>query len=583
MKKKFKFLIYYLINASYFYFILRIASNNDKEVSFNGLKSISQDLYRIGFPNSVTLNYFQVSIFVALFLSIMNIFIYKNYKNNNSLLDYMKYGVLIFIIYIANLFTFIYLLRIFNFPRVLLLSSGILYPFIIIFLDFAINSDLKNKTLTLLKSAALLLIVILCAYFITNNRKSVYEYEYSVASPTTTEFKIAEIEGDYYCYEFVGSVSSPECIKGLKLKNLIKFDYLLNNLIIHEQSLFVIHAKGRIYKLDKDFNSTLFLDIESKVGRIDGTETGLFSLAFHPTNEYFLVNYSDLNNALVVEKFYLKNRSLNNEKKSEIVIKIPNSITGHFGGNIIYSTYFNDFLIAIGDMQIQSDISYLNHESLDTTTPRGKILFINSKTSNTELISENSNTPALKNILATGLRSPWQILENNGVLFVTDVGNFIQEELNLVDLNLYKLNNNKPFHFGWPLYEASIRRDISYEEVLLWENEGEEGKSAFEYIDQNISLPKFFYDHQTSEVYRGAIIGGDIFTFSNDEKNEYFVFMDIFSKEVFLYNFKDDKLLIYPLPQGYNSLPSSIRVNPFLSDSLVISNFDGTVSQITFP
>ena len=43
--------------------------------------------------------------------------------------------------------------------------------------------------------------------------------------------------------------------------------------------------------------------------------------------------------------------------------------------------YFNDFMIAIGDMQIQSNHT-LNHESLDTTTPRGKIILLNTFISN---------------------------------------------------------------------------------------------------------------------------------------------------------------------------------------------------------
>ena len=38
----------------------------------------------------------------------------------------------------------------------------------------------------------------------------------------------------------------------------------------------------------------------------------------------------------------------------------------------------------------------LNHESLDTTTPRGKIIFLNKYISETELISENPNTHTQK-------------------------------------------------------------------------------------------------------------------------------------------------------------------------------------------
>ena len=285
-------------------------------------------------------------------------------------------------------------------------------------------------------------------------------------------------------------------------------------------------------------------------------------LHFHPIENYFLVNYSNKKNALIVEKYYINNLEVDDSKQSENILYIPNSITGHFGGNIFWSDYFNDFMIAIGDMQIQSNTITLNHESLDTTTPRGKIILLNTFISNPDLISENPDSEGLKNILGFGLRSPWQIAEFDNLLFVTDVGNFNFEELNIVNLVEYSNNNNRPFLFGWPIYEGVAKTGVVYEEVLLWKNK-EDFESIFQYIDDNSTFPIVFYNHNSPDVYRGAIIGGDILNLNNSSYQNTYVFTDFSVKKFFLYNYKNDSLNIYPLPQGYSTFTTSVKVSPF--------------------
>ena len=74
-------------------------------------------------------------------------------------------------------------------------------------------------------------------------------------------------------------------------------------------------------------NNEVFLDLSSKVGVFeDFAESGLFSLAFHPTNKYLVVSYSDLENNLIVESYNL-NSSFEPDVTNPVnLIKLPSSI-----------------------------------------------------------------------------------------------------------------------------------------------------------------------------------------------------------------------------------------------------------------
>lgn len=578
-------LILFVYNTAYIQVVLAVAATNDEEVTFYNLKNVSQDLLKIGFPANFDLNFFQISVVLGFFMALILFFSKKYFTSIASIEEFLIRIVSLGFIFSGTFFTFIYILRIYYFPRFLFLSSIFVYPIItsvlysLIYPDFFFKIKL-NKTINSIFSVA----IIICSIFLINNsREEEVNLEYKLPSTTTTIFSVGSVGGDFNCYEWSGSNNFIECIQGSEIKTVLKFDNVLNNLFVHDEFVYAVQGDGVIYKLDKNFEYEIFLDIKDKVGWIEGTETGLFSIAFEPENKYFLVNYSNNNNALIVEKYLLDERGLIIENTSNIILDIPNSITGHFGGNIYYSQYFKDFVIAIGDMQIQSNTNNLNHESIDTTTPRGKLLFLNSNISKPDLVSENFNTPPLDNILATGLRSPWQISEYDDYLFVTDVGNFNYEELNIVKLSDFDKNENKPFIFGWPIYEGIQPTGVEFQEVVLWSEDGQGYTSIFEYIDKNVTLPTVFYKHNTRDIYRAAIIGGDVLTKSNSSLDFSYVFIDFMSKEVFVYDLNNDALTIYALPEGYSSYPTSIRVNPYKKDSLMISSKDGTIIIFDFP
>ena len=83
-----------------------------------------------------------------------------------------------------------------------------------------------------------------------------------------------------------------------------KFSESLNNIVVFENDLYVLDVFGVVYK---NSPSNIFIDVSTNVlNRIErdpindsNGEAGLFSLAFHPSESYFLLSYSDLEDNLI--------------------------------------------------------------------------------------------------------------------------------------------------------------------------------------------------------------------------------------------------------------------------------------------
>ena len=131
---------------------------------------------------------------------------------------------------------------------------------------------------------------------------------------------------------------------------------------------------------------------------------------------------------MIVDKYLLNNNKEPIIESLEEVVRIPNPGCCHFSGNIIWSNYFNNFLISIGDME-SNVLPLENSEPIDTTQPRGKILILNEDISKPDLLASTDKYPPREDILAFGLRNPWKTVEYDNKLFVVDIGNYEQEEL----------------------------------------------------------------------------------------------------------------------------------------------------------
>ena len=196
-------------------------------------------------------------------------------------------------------------------------------------------------------------------------------------------------------------------------------------------------------------------------------------------------------------------------------------------------------------------------------------------------------------IIATGLRNPWQFFEFEDFLIVADTG-FTQNE----ELNIYKYSTTTPI-FGWPVFEATKRsEDLDSIEnysldsdLYFWGSDGM--KEGLSYVEQNSVMPAFYYNHhpcfsETNEncdgqadIYRAAIIGGDILSDINSDYNFDIYFADYLSQELFSLNLITREVKIFPI-SGITNI-TSIKVNYGDKDEIIATSYDGSIYLIKLP
>jgi hypothetical protein len=409
---------------------------------------------------------------------------------------------------------------------------------------------------------------------------------------TTTLYEIAigseEVKD---CLPWSGSENFTECILGSTIVSAEKWSDSLNNVVFFEENMFVIDVSGKVFK--NDINN-IYLDLSDIV--FDRTiwnkgELGLFSMAFHPTEKYFLISYVNYDNNLEVAKYFLDENSEPIIENREIVYKLASDGHMHYGGNLIWSEFFEDFLLSVGDNF---------DETFDTTTPRSKILFVNKKISEPELISPDSNAVPRNDILAFGLRNPWKTSEYKNYLFIPDIQQYTQEELNVVDLNEFK-KTKKPYLFGWPYFEASLVHEpyknlcngqdkkipetcdaetgIFFDTLI---HQDGQSKNLEKYILDNSIKPVVYYDHDSPEIYRAAIIGGGVITDKDSRFFEHYIYADYISNELFAYDFINDELKMVTL-DTLGAPITSLIIHQLKSNTVLLTTSDGQLIEVLLP
>jgi hypothetical protein len=561
------------------FFIQRLFDRN-VNISFNNLVNIQDDFIKIGFPVSFTINFYFVALVISIFSStLIYISIPKTLKIESPLI-FFKELFIILINYSAVLFGVLYIFRLFNFSRGLIFVGLLTYSLSSYLLIWLLRLEkYKNIRFKYFVPISVLVLLMSSIFFRIQNSSESTSIE-SATTTTTTIFTPGVIESE--CFPWLGSNNFRECKSGIEIVSSTKFSESLNNVIVFENDIYVLDIFGVVYK---NSPTNIFLDVSPKVfNRLDPNnldisgEQGLFSLAFHPTDNFLLVTYSDLENSLVVEKYFFNQDNSIEDETSEILLKIPNSQKGHFSGNLIWSNYFNDFILSIGDME-ENYAPLLNSEPIDTTSLRGKLILLNTEISNPELLTLNKNNEVYKNLIAFGLRNPWKTYEYKNYLFVPDIGLSTEEELNI--LNLEEISNTqKPFLLGWPHYEGTIDNEVKYNEIYLYQNGIP--KNINNFVKENSIFPKVFYTHQAPENFRAAMIGGGVIENKESKYYEHYFFADFLSNELFAYDFNKDELLIFP-PVNINSFISSVEIHPTKNDTVLFATGSGNLIEIKLP
>lgn len=549
----------------------------DSETATNSLINFQEDLNRIDFPFSFSINFYLISVIVSLFsTSIIYFTVYKRPRVTNPVQILIEL-LTIFISYSFVLFSSMYLLRFFGLSRGVILlnlfSYSILSYLLLSLIKYGIYKTSKFKTFFV--SSMVIGFLTFLVLVRQNNENDILISTVNYSLPTTSVTLSTENTERSTCKSWLGSLNFKDCLIGASIQNSTNYSDSLNNIIIFNNDFYVLDVYGKVFKNSKE---NLFLDISSKVLSRNEfeTEAGLFSLAFHPTENYFIISYSNKDNVLVVEKFELTSNLMPDLSTGKIIKLIPNASCCHYSGNIIWSNYFSDFLLSIGDM---SENGLQSSDSLNTTSPKGKIILLNSKISNPDLLSLESSDVVRKDIIGFGLRNPWKTSEYKNYLIIPDIGLTTQEELNIVDLNLF-FKTKKPYLFGWPHFEGTINNEISYNEIFLYLDSIPLNINS--YINENSIKPVVYYQHQAPENFRAAIIGGEVISNKNSKYYEFYIFSDYLSNELFLYDFLNNNLYIVPIV-GIEDVITSLAIHPLKSDTVLITTGNGNLVEILLP
>ena len=249
---------------------------------------------------------------------------------------------------------------------------------------------------------------------------------------------------------------------------------------------FIVEQSGLIYVIEKDGQKAkIFLDIRDITRPWKkANEEGLLGLAFHPrfseTGEFF-VCYSPVNapQSERISRFHVSAKDSRKADKNseETVLQFDQPFPNHNGGSIAFGP--DGFLyVGLGDGGSRND-PFDNAQNLGVLL--GKILRIDIDRRGAEtayaipLDNPFMNMDRVRpEIWAFGFRNPWQLTfdSQTGTLWMADVGQDLQEEINLVE---------KGGNYGWRRREGSypfgnIPADLATIDPL-WEYDHQVGKS----------------------------------------------------------------------------------------------------------
>lgn len=229
--------------------------------------------------------------------------------------------------------------------------------------------------------------------------------------------------------------------------------------------LFIVERAGQIQVFQNQDDvqaSHIFLDITDRVA-LTGSETGLLSIAFHPSypdSNKFYVNYTFGNLSSRVSEFRVSSNPDSADENSEKVLLILDQpFSNHNGGQVAFGP--DGYLyIGFGDGGSGGDPQG-NGQNLQTLL--GAILRIDVDAKTGELnYGIPSDNPYVENgngwreeIWAWGLRNPWRFSFDRltGQLWAGDVGQNRWEEIDLIE---------KGKNYGWNIMEGFHWKDLSF-------------------------------------------------------------------------------------------------------------------------
>ncbi|MFQ6673116.1 MAG: PQQ-dependent sugar dehydrogenase, partial [Candidatus Tectimicrobiota bacterium] len=197
----------------------------------------------------------------------------------------------------------------------------------------------------------------------------------------------------------------------------------------HTSEFFVVEKAGRIFRIENGLRqASPFLDITDRVGS-QGSEQGLFSVAFPPdfhARGVFYVNYTDRRGDTVVARYRLLNGDARHGDRTseETLLWVDQPASNHNGGQLKFGP--DGYLyIGMGDGGLAGD-PWGNAQNLGALL--GSLLRIEVREASLYTIPPGNpfvgHPKARPEIWAYGLRNPWRFSFDRvtGDLYIADVG-----------------------------------------------------------------------------------------------------------------------------------------------------------------
>lgn len=226
-----------------------------------------------------------------------------------------------------------------------------------------------------------------------------------------------------------------------------------------DDRLFVVERAGiiKILNANGSTNSTAFLNIDPLVIN-NGGEQGLLAMAFHPnyaSNGFFYVNYINNSGDTVISRFTRSTADTADSGSELILMTISQPFGNHNGGDMHFGPNDGYLYISTGDGGSGGDPG---NRAQNLGVLLGKMLRIDvdgTSNGNYGIPVDNpfvSNTAALDEIWAYGLRNPWKFSfdRNNGDMWIADVGQSNREEIDRV-----LASSSGGENYGWKCYEGN--------------------------------------------------------------------------------------------------------------------------------
>jgi glucose/arabinose dehydrogenase len=225
-----------------------------------------------------------------------------------------------------------------------------------------------------------------------------------------------------------------------------------------DATLYVADQRGLVFPVRAGVVGAPVLDITDRTAA-DG-ERGLLGLAFHPTEPFAYVDYTDRGGDTVVAEYAVDADGTFRSDTRRVVLTIDQPYPNHNGGEVVFGP---DGLLYVGTGDGGS-AGDPERRSLDTAELLGKILRIDPRPDPTSgapyrIPADNpfaGVSGARPEIWAIGVRNPWRMSFDRatGDLWFGDVGQNAWEE---IDVAWAADGGGRGANFGWSAWEGSHR------------------------------------------------------------------------------------------------------------------------------